>query len=41
MLVFRGQYTEEMKYGRRIGCQRRAREKERAEEKAASRARQR
>ena len=40
MLVFRGQYREEMKYGRRIGRQRRARE-ERAEEKAAGRARKR
>ena len=41
MLVFRGQYRVEMKYGRRIGHQRRAKEKERAEEKAAGRARKR
>ena len=41
MLVFRGQYREEMKHGRRIGGRRRAREKDRAEEKGAGRVRQR
>lgn len=41
MLAFRSQYREEMKHGRRTGGQRRAREKERAEEKGAGRVRQR